>query len=237
MKGDVAFSSGFTMILNAAIIVAGKDSLSIGAQTGIGVGITFIWAVTNALRIDQQGWLNNIAVILQISSAISIVVVLLVMVPQRATAQDVFTSTYNGTGFPFIYVCFIGILPALFSFSGYEGNIFESEHSVSSSSFVAGAHMAEETRGADRAVPKGIVWTCVCSAIVGTTYLLALLFVIPDVASFVNNNNSDNTTLNLVVATYQVAVPHQNALGLIILLLLNIYFAGLSSLTASSRIG
>ncbi|CAF4055946.1 unnamed protein product [Rotaria sordida] len=57
------------------------------------------------------------------------------MAPQRATAKDVFTSVYNGTGFPFAYVCCIGILSTIFSFSGYE----------------AGAHMAEETRSARRA--------------------------------------------------------------------------------------
>jgi hypothetical protein len=44
------------------------------------------------------------------------------MAPQRATAYDVFTSTYNGTGFSFAYVCCISILSTLFSFSGYEGN-------------------------------------------------------------------------------------------------------------------
>ncbi|CAF4970709.1 unnamed protein product [Rotaria sp. Silwood1] len=61
--------------------------------------------------------------------------VLLVMAPERATAENVFTSVYNGTGFPFAYVCCIGILSTIFSFSGYE----------------AGAHLAEETRGARRA--------------------------------------------------------------------------------------
>jgi hypothetical protein len=43
------------------------------------------------------------------------------MAPQRASAHDVFISTYNGTGFPFGYVYCISILSTLFSFSGYEG--------------------------------------------------------------------------------------------------------------------
>jgi amino acid transporter len=98
--------------------------LSVGASVGIGIGITFIWAVQNALRIDQQGWINNIAAFFQISSTIVISIVLLTMAPQRATAKDVFTSTYNGTGFSFAYVCCIGILSTAFSFSGYEGMTF-----------------------------------------------------------------------------------------------------------------
>jgi amino acid transporter len=120
-KGDAAFSSGFATILNAALILDGIPPLSIGSQVGIGVGITFVWTVLNALPIAQQGWLNNLAAFLQISSTISIVIVLLSMAPERATATDVFMSTYNGTGFSFGYVCCIGIVSTLFSFSGYEG--------------------------------------------------------------------------------------------------------------------
>ncbi|CAF3696031.1 unnamed protein product [Rotaria sp. Silwood1] len=131
---DVAFASGFATIINAAIILEGKDSLSTGAQVGIAIGITFVWAVQNALRIDQQGWLNNFAVIFQLGSAVTIVTVLLAMAPERATAHNVFTSTYNGTGFPFPYVCFIDL------------NMF-----LLSSNFQAGAHLAEETRDASRA--------------------------------------------------------------------------------------
>ncbi|CAF0955812.1 unnamed protein product [Rotaria sordida] len=220
-SGDVAFASGFATIINAAILLEGKDSLSTGAQVGIGIGISFVWAVQNALRIDQQGWVNNFAVIFQLGSAISIIVVLLTMAPERATARNVFTSTYNDTGFPFPYVCLIGILSTLFSFSGYE----------------AGAHLAEETRGASRAAPKGIVGTCICCAITGFAYLLALLFAIPNVSSFVENNSGDNSTQNLAVAAFQLAVPHQGALALTILLILNLYFAGMSSLTVTSRIG
>lgn len=126
-EGDVAFASGFATIINAAIILEGKESLSTGAQVGIGIGICFLWAVQNALRIDQQGWLNNFAVLFQLGSAIVTVIVLFAMTPQRATGHDVFISTYNGTGFPFPYVCFIGILSTLFSFSGYEGNLYKFE--------------------------------------------------------------------------------------------------------------
>jgi hypothetical protein len=50
------------------------------------------------------------------------------MAPQRASAHDVFISTYNGTGFPFVYVCCISILSTLFSFSGYEGNKKETKY-------------------------------------------------------------------------------------------------------------
>ena len=119
--GDTAFASGFATIVNAAVVIDGKPALSNGVQVAISVGITFVWAAQNALRIDQQGWLNNLAAAFQIGSSVAIVIVLFVMAPQRASASDVFTATYNDTGFPFGYVCCISILSTLFSFSGYEG--------------------------------------------------------------------------------------------------------------------
>ena len=63
-KGNAAFSSGFATLINAAIVVQGNDYLIASGQVGIGIGITFLWAVQNALRIDQQGWLNNLAAFL-----------------------------------------------------------------------------------------------------------------------------------------------------------------------------
>jgi hypothetical protein len=81
------------------------------------------------------------------------VIVLFVMAPDRATAHDVFTSTYNGTGFSFGYVCCISILSTLFSFAGYEGTKKETIQNNNKKifDFLAGAHLAEETRGAGRA--------------------------------------------------------------------------------------
>ena len=103
------------------MVIDGKPALSNGVQVAISIGITFVWAVQNAFRIDEQGWLNNLAAAFQMGSSVAIVIVLFVMAPQRASASDVFTTTYNGTGFPFGYVCCISILSTLFSFSGYEG--------------------------------------------------------------------------------------------------------------------
>lgn len=86
-------------------------------------------------------------------------------------------------------------------------------------------------------VPKSIVAACVCNAFVGGIYLLALLFVIPNILAFMMANTGAHALLNPVIATFRLAVPHRGALALTILLLLNIYFTGAVSLTATSRIG
>ncbi|CAF2708879.1 unnamed protein product [Rotaria sp. Silwood2] len=124
VAANAAFSSGFATIVNAALILDGKDSLSTGAEVGISIGITILWAIQNTFRIDQQGWLNNVAAAIQIASTIGIVIVLFALAPERASAQHVFLSTYNATGFPHPYMYFIGILTTLFSLAGYDGNSF-----------------------------------------------------------------------------------------------------------------
>ncbi|CAF0751190.1 unnamed protein product [Adineta steineri] len=124
VTGDAAYASAFATMVNAVVILNGKSSLSTGEQVSIAIAITFVWTLINTLRIDKQGWINNVAAFFQISSLITIVIVLLVMAPERASAKDVFTSTYNGTGFSFGYVYCIGILSTLFICCGYEGILY-----------------------------------------------------------------------------------------------------------------
>ena len=76
-----------------------------------------------------------------------------------------------------------------------------------------------------------------CSAIVGVIYLLALLFAIPNVETFVDANTSEDGDINFAVATFQSVLPKNAAMALTVLLIINLYFAGMSSLTVTSRIG
>lgn len=94
-------------------------------------------------------------------STVVIVIALLVAVPTHSTNEFVWSSYYNVTGMDnAFYVCLIGSLMSLFSFSGYE----------------AGAHMAEETTKASTTAPKGILYTCIATAITGFVYILGLLY-------------------------------------------------------------
>lgn len=56
----------------------------------------------------------------------------------------------------------IGLLMALFSFSGYE----------------AGAHMAEETTKASESAPRGILYTCLLTAATGLVYIVGILYAL-----------------------------------------------------------
>ncbi len=85
--------------------------------------------------------------------------------------------------------------------------------------------------------PKSIVATTICSAIVGFIYLLALLFVIPNMTTFVNANSGDNQSITLAIAAFQLVLSKRGTLAFTILIIINIYFAGMSSFTVTTRIG
>jgi amino acid transporter len=76
------------------------------------------------------------------------------------TGLNVDPDTLRDTPSQRFYICCIGLLMCLFSFSGYEG----------------GAHMAEETTNASISAPRGIILTCIANALTGFTYILGLLY-------------------------------------------------------------
>jgi amino acid transporter len=163
------------------------------------------------------GWLNNLAAFIQMASTIAISVTIIALAKIRASAYDVFVSTNNSTGFSFAYVCCIGILPTLFSFSGYE----------------SAGHLTEETRDADRKAPIAISGTCISAALIGFVYLLALLFASGNPTNLVENQFNPSATVQI----YQTSTSYPVALIFTILLIICLYFSGVSATTVSSRTG
>jgi hypothetical protein len=47
----------------------------------VAVGVSFLWAAKNTLRVDHQGWFNNLAAVYQVISTIIIVITVLVATP------------------------------------------------------------------------------------------------------------------------------------------------------------
>lgn len=124
-------------------------------------GVSLLWALKNLMRVDHQGWFNNASAFYQIGSTIIVIICILIVSPQLSTSKFVWTHYNNETGMPnAFYVCCIGLLMSLYSFSGYEG----------------GAHMAEETKNASASAPKGLVLTCIATAVTGLIYIAGLLY-------------------------------------------------------------
>jgi amino acid transporter len=111
----------------------------------------------------------------------------------------------------------------LFSFSGYEG----------------AAHMSEETTNAALSAPKGILWTCIATAVTGFVYILGLLYAANDqlVDSGGNSLSAIEIFQNAFTSSDGTTVNIAGALGLSVLLIINLFFAGFSSMTVTTRIG
>ena len=100
--------------------------------------------------------------------------------------------------------------------------------------------MAEETTKSRRSAPFSIVWTCVATALTGFCYTLGLLYAMNGDINDVMNGNNNQPIVNVFSFTflYKDGTPNkQGALAMTSLLVINLFFAGFSSLTVTSRIG
>jgi amino acid transporter len=219
--GDASFAYGFASVIAAGhdiLVENEEDMFSNGAVVGIAIALLIVWMFLAAMKIDQQGWVNNFAIFWKLTAIVVIIVCVSVQASNAAVTQSasfVFTEFVNETGFESVgYVCLLGLLTSLFTFSGYE----------------AGAHMAEETKGASTAAPSGIVKTCVTVALAGLAVILGMLF---NTDSVENALGSTNAFVYVLFTNAPVAAGK----GLTAIVAINIFFAGISSMTVTSRIG
>ena len=79
-------------------------------------------------KIEAQAWFNNISALYQIITTVAIIVIILVVAPERSTSEFVWISTYNTTGMDNMgYVFIIGLLTTMYGMSGYEAGSQASE--------------------------------------------------------------------------------------------------------------
>ena len=100
--------------------------------------------------------------------------------------------------------------------------------------------MAEETKNASTSAPKGIVYTCLASALTGIIYIAGLLYACQDQIDEILNGESDQAVVNLYKLAFTNAEGKENLVGAIAMtcmLIINLFFAGFSSMTVTSRIG
>ena len=106
--------------------------------------------------------------------------------------------------------------------------------------------MAEETTNASMSAPRGIFMTCVMTGITGFVYFLGLLYACNDQIDNIITPlptaaaSSTSATVNLFVQAFTDSAGVFNQAGAVamsILLVINLFFAGFSSLTVTSRIG
>ncbi|BGP56224.1 hypothetical protein JCM8202_005773 [Rhodotorula sphaerocarpa] len=176
--GQVSVTTGISFG-NAGLIAAIASQYGFVATparlVGITAGLLVFGGIINSLGITVLAWVNRFSVALHSCGVFAICVALLVKAPTHRTAAEVFASfsdatnatpsdvTWSVRASP-VYVALTGILLSQFTITGFD----------------ASAHMAEETKDAGRAAPKGVIMSVGVSFVFGAFYLFSLLFCIQD---------------------------------------------------------
>lgn len=185
------------------------------------VGIIITHALLNTFGVNLVSLLSKISAWWHVVGVLVIVGVLWLLPDQHQSVGWTLAGWHNETGWSFTpYVFFMGLLMAQYTYTGYD----------------ASAHVAEETKGASRSAPQGIVMSVLVSVIGGFILLYSITASITD-------NSADG--LSKLAATDTGLPPAQvflDALNnpLVAKLLLLIvcvaqYFCGMASVTANSR--
>ncbi|KAF9908795.1 hypothetical protein EC991_009498 [Linnemannia zychae] len=117
------------------------------------------------MTVRLNGLFNNMSVWWHVFGTATIVIVVLAMTPHRQSAEFVFTTWVNNTGWSSsFYVFMLGLLQSQYTLSGYD----------------SAAHMAEETQNASTGGPMGIIMAIVTASVVGWVFLVGMTFSIMD---------------------------------------------------------
>ncbi|GAB6858425.1 amino acid permease [Microbacterium xylanilyticum] len=132
---------------------------------GLFVVLIVVHGLLNTFGVNLVSILSNVSAWWHIVGVLIIVAALWILPTQHQSVGWTFTGFYNGTGWSFApYVFLMGLLMAQYTYTGYD----------------ASAHVAEETKNASIAAPKGIVMSVVISIIGGWILLYSITAAIQD---------------------------------------------------------
>ncbi|WP_229325512.1 amino acid permease [Streptomyces sp. UNOC14_S4] len=167
--GQVAVTAsvdyGAATFLNALLGIQGWYAVSTGHTVVLFAAILLVHGLLNQFGVGLLARLGDISVWWHVLGVLLIVGVLASVPDRHPSASFVFGHFANDTGFSSSwYVAALGLLLAQYTLTGYD----------------ASAHMTEETRGADRSGPRGMVKAVVVSLAAGWVLLIGLTYAIQD---------------------------------------------------------
>jgi len=183
--------------------------------------ILALHGLLNTYRVKLVGLLADVSVWWHLIGTFVIVMALLVIPTSHAPISSLLTY-YNGTGWSGphigIYVFCIGLLLAQYTLTGYD----------------ASAHMTEETHLAATAGPKAIVRAIVVSIVAAFVLNLAMTLTLPPVGSSAYTAIAAHGS-TAGGAVFVNAVSGAGGKLLVIISMVAMFFCGLASVTANSR--
>lgn len=231
-KGWGWFTAWFNIIGQIAAI-AGIDygcayfvTPLIGLEaTTINILIVYAVVLTSHAAINHFGIrlvarLNDFSVTVHIIGVILIVGALFLFAPKQPIGFFFERVTFNDQGWPYWWAFIIGLLQAMWTFTGYD----------------ASASVSEETVDPRRRAPWGMVMAVVVSSIVGYLLLIALTLAIRDIPSVLNAQDGSGNPVPAVVAILTGALGARAGAVFSGMAAMAMWFCGLSAVTWSSRV-
>jgi amino acid permease (GABA permease) len=188
---------------------------------GLFVVLIVVHGLLNTFGVKLVSFLSNVSAWWHILGAAVIVGALWIMPTSHQSAAWTFTAWHNQTGWSFSpYVFCMGLLMAQYTYTGYD----------------ASAHVAEETKNASSAAPRGIVMSVLISIIGGWVLLYSITAAIQN-GSDAGLRDLAGTSTGLPVAQIFLDALNNPTVAKFLLFLVcgAQFFCGMASVTANSR--
>src|SRR3984957_3272253 len=223
LLGQVAVTAGIDFgaaLFNTAFfnLTTGFSATPHWHVVAIFAGVLILHGIVNTFGVRVVALLSDVSVWWHILGVLAIVIALAFVPDHHQSASFVFTHFVNDTGFhgwgSSVYVFFLGLLVAQYTFTGYD----------------ASAHMTEETRNPAIAGPRGIVNSILVSLVAGLVLIIGVPYAIT------NNYNSalaSSTGVPPVQIWIDALGRHGGELLLVIAFVAQFY-CGMASVTANS---
>ncbi|MET8575199.1 amino acid permease [Streptomyces sp. NPDC005012] len=185
------------------------------------LAIVLVHALLNTFGVRLVALLSNVSAWWHVGGVLVVVGALWILPEHHQSAEWTLTGWHNATGWTSgLYVFLMGLLMAQYTFTGYD----------------ASAHVAEETRGAARSAPRGIVMSVVVSVVGGFVLLFSITASIQDRTPAGLDKLATSST---GLPPAQVFLDALNSPGTAKFLLFVVcvaqFFCGMASVTANSR--
>lgn len=177
-------------------------------------------ALINHYGIRLVAWLNDFSVTVHIIGVIVIVGALLLFAPKQPASFFFARITSNTEGWSYGWAFVIGLLQAMWTFTGYD----------------ASASVSEETVDPRRRAPWGMLMAVVVSGVVGYLLLVALTLAIRDISGVLNAKDASGNDVPAVIAILSTALGERAGSLFSALAAMAMWFCGLSAVTWSSRV-
>jgi amino acid permease (GABA permease) len=223
--GEIAVTAAIDY--GAAVTMMAFASLTFGVSPNpyntfaLFVVLIVVHGLLNTFGVNLVSLLSNISAWWHIVGVAIIVAVLWILPASHQSFSWTMTAFHNETGWSFApYVFLMGLLMAQYTYTGYD----------------ASAHVAEETKGASRAAPRGIVMSVLVSVIGGWILLYSIT------AAIQNGSQAGLTKLAASATGLPPAQIFLDALNnptmakfLLFIVCGAQFFCGMASVTANSR--